>query len=448
MRCYVCDSEDKWKKLEGLHSNSLLQICKKCGNLCHEVDVVKRDKMLDYYRKEYRPGPTHKNLLTTTNKLQAMMRFLEGFLKGKKGLLCGDVGAATGYFLFWLRGLGHRVTGSEYTVSFRRVSEHYYQIPLTEELETKHRYDLISMYHVLEHMTDPDKKLEHYRSLLSNDGRMFIATPYWLECIEEQSGFPMQGFDHLFHKDHINVFSKNQLQNLFKKTGLVIEKEDYFSYGQTYLLRAGNKAEIIPDDWQEVEDNVLREKKAMDLFMSGNSREAIKVYPLFPEAHMDLVFRLYGKDPERQTDMIAQLPDRVRNTRKFLQAYIHWLIQYARYDDAMEVLNRFAESRPEGAIFAQVGRVMASQGRHNEAIQCFVTASQLMPTAWSEMQDWALAEAARMPTWDEVATEALKEEIFKRAVNSGAAKLENPQPSGINHENKKNPDHQNKHSPV
>src|SRR3990167_5895093 len=125
MRCYVCD-QNNWHILSGWHSESQMQICKSCGVLCHNIDPERQKRMVDYYRKDYRKIPTHRNLITTTNKLQYLLPFISECLKDRKGLMCGDVGAATGYLLNALRGMGHKVTGSEYTVMFRRMSEHFY----------------------------------------------------------------------------------------------------------------------------------------------------------------------------------------------------------------------------------------------------------------------------------------------------------------------------------
>ena len=176
MICYVCAS-DNWypvtvdrqvpggvpgeTKPSPIHSTSKIIVCKNCGNACHEVDVTTEEKLKDFYRKEYRACPDTRNLMTTTRKLNYVMVFLRDFLKDKKGLVIGDVGCATGYLVNAFRQLGHRATGSELTLTYRRFAEHYYGVPVTEELETKHRYDLIVIYHVLEHLMEPDKKLAH-----------------------------------------------------------------------------------------------------------------------------------------------------------------------------------------------------------------------------------------------------------------------------------------------
>ena len=219
MTCYVC-GEKNWVELKGVHSQSTLVVCKPCGNLAHLLEPTYEKDILEYYRKEYRKAPTSVNIITTNNKLFYIDFFLRDFLKDKKDLVCGDMGAATGYVLAWLKRLGHKVTGSEYTVTFRRVAEHFYGIPLTEELRRDWSYDLIILYHSLEHMVEPDKKLSSALEILQPEGRLLISTPFWLENIDNAGGEPCQSFDQLYHKNHINLFSKNQLKNIFRKLGL------------------------------------------------------------------------------------------------------------------------------------------------------------------------------------------------------------------------------------
>ena len=438
MNCYVCE-EDNWHKLYGFHSQSLMQVCKKCGNLCHEVEADRQSRMNDYYRKDYRKKITSNNLITSTNKIQYIRMFLDEWLADKKNLLIGDVGAATGYFLNEMKRRGHRVTGSEYTTVFRRFAEHFYGIPLTEELEPKHRYDLISMYHVLEHIPEPNKLLLKYKQLLSEQGHLFVSTPYWLSFLECQDGTPFlneerttaqHAFDHVFHKDHINLFSMQSIQNLFRKNGFTLVKENVVTYAQSYLVKPGSVTEINPEDWIAVVETVARQKKAMEAFIAGRYNEAVKAYSDFPEAHCALIFRVYGKDPDRQEDMMAALPDNIKNHQRFLNALFQWLKQYGRLDEALEVARRVDAIRPNAQIIYNCGEILSMQGKYKEAMALYAQVANLHPYKWTDCYNEIIINACQMPTWDENATQVLKETLFKKAVDEGKAKLASPAPVG------------------
>ena len=326
MICYVCSS-DKWHVVtvagpDGIrvpvHSKSKIQICKDCGTACHEVDPKQEEKVKEYYRKEYRPAPGIANLITTTHKTNYVRVFLRDFLESKKGtrMKVADVGCATGYLLNFFRQMGHLATGCEYTVTFRRMAEHYYGIPTTEELETKHRYDFISIYHVMEHMVEPDKKLAHYASLLADGGHMLISTPEWFDTLEEASGTPTRDFEHWFHKDHINLFSATSLQNIFRKVGLSMVKEDHLQYGQTYLLKKSDagpapKDWLLRESWPDIERKMLAARTAIGLFAAGKWREALDIERLAVEFDVPYLGQVPFAGEQERASVLDQVLERI-----------------------------------------------------------------------------------------------------------------------------------------
>lgn len=438
MRCYVCDKEN-WKKLHGLHTKALMQICKACGTLCHEVEAKREAEMLEYYRKDYRKKPTVENLVTTTNKLQYLIPLAQAALGNKQKAICGDVGAATGYFLNYLASQGHRVAGSEYTIGFRRMSQNFYGIPLCEELPTKHKYDLICIYHVLEHMVEPDKKLLKYKEMLTPDGKLIVATPFWLDCLEEQSGVALKwhnkpsaqdSFDNLFHKDHINLFTRRNLQNLFKKVGLTVVKDDFTSYGQSYILKAGQPEAIQEEDVQDVMAKLQAQREAIKLHYQGDNARAVRIWPNFPEAHIIQIFQQHAKDPQRQHDMLSQVPGEIRGHWRFLFAEASWLAQYEKLDEALKLFYKIMETKPHPEAIFKIGEMLTRLKRHKEAIMAFQKVATLHPQKWRECYAMALHNACEMPTWDEEAIAEIKERVFTEGKNKGAIRL-NPPGGGL-----------------
>ena len=325
------------------------------------------------------------------------------------------MGCATGYIPHWLRTLGHKSTGSELTLAYRRFAEHFYGIPIPEDLEPKHRYDLISLYHVLEHLTEPDKKLAHYVSLLKDDGHMFIATPEWLDVLEEASGTPTSTFQHLFHKEHINVFTSQSIKNLFAKAGLIIEKEDHIQYGQTYLLRKDPHREtcIVKEDWQEIVDKIHRQNTAIKLYNEKKYQEAIDVWPKFPEAWLQLIFQRHGKEPEYQNELFEKAHEVIGDNCRLAQPRGIWLWQQERYQTAYEQLSWCASVRPNDDVFWFMGQCLIQLGQPKTAMAAFQRCHEMNPERWKECIAAICQLAARMPAWDERALAAMKEELAK-----------------------------------
>lgn len=412
MICYVCD-KDNWHSMGDINPQKELRICKDCGNAAYKIEDDEEKKMFEYYKNEYRPGPNVQNLFTTNRKLQYIKLFLEDFLKDKKGLVCCDIGAATGYLCDYLRKQGHKPTGTEYTKTFRRFSEHFYGVPLTEEIVEKHRYDFISMYHTLEHMIKPDEKLKKYVSLLADGGHMLISTPRWFDVLEEASGSPTVSFEHLFHTNHINVFSKTSLQNLFKKVGLKIIKEDQIVYGQTYLLQKDEKAkgEIVKENWEEIKNIMLKQRDAINLNREKKYKEAIDVYPIFPEAYINLVFDSYMKVPDKQEEAFKKAFEILPDNLRLKQAYVIHLYRTERYEECLNNIMMLNTIKPNEDNFMYMGFCMYFLGKRKEAIQAFTIAQALNPTKFVEAMNWSCKCANELPTWDEMALEQMKQKI-------------------------------------
>ncbi len=438
MKCFVCGEKD-WHKLPGLHSQSLIQVCKKCGLLCHEVDVAKEKELKEYYRKNYKPVLGTPAIITAGNKLHYIDRFLSEYLQDKKGLMCADIGAATGYVLNYLRQRGHKVTGCEWVVNNRRLSEHFYGIPLTEELSKSQKYDFLSMYHVIEHLMEPEVKLKKYVDMLNDDGRFMISAPKWLGMLQEESGSPLRdgakdtaqkSFDNLFHKDHINLFTPKSLRNLFNQAGLTVVKENLETYGQTYLLKKGEVKPIEPEDYQAITEKVLLQKKAIELYYRNQFQDAVKVWPTFPEAWVALIFGVYGKDPERQDDIIKGMNEEARSSWRFMCAHAQWLARVERLDEALALADLVLQKRMIVDVIYFMAECLTRQGKHRQAMDTFHKVAQLQPHRWQDCYQWIIHNATKLPTWDERAEAGLLAALADKARGEGLLHTNEPGPVG------------------
>ena len=423
MICYACDNSN-WKKLDVTEQKQMM-VCKTCGNLVYEVDPADEPKIKQYYTKEYRGRVSHMNLLTTNRKLQYVMKFLDPILKEaneqKKKLVCGDIGCATGYLVNALRRMGHKATGSEWTISMRRMAEHYYGIPITEELETKHKYDLLIMYHVLEHLIQPDKKLEHYQSLMQQDGKFLISTPRWLDVLEEPGGMPLTTFDHIFHKDHINIFTENSIKRLFLKCGFIWEYENHNVYGQTYILkRINGECPIDPkslyENPDEVELKLRLAKEAISLFKERKYREAIEKYPKFPEAYINHIMNTnVRKDVGLAKDVFDEALKVMPDNLKLNLQYGIWLYQQEKFEEALKIYDMVLKVKPTEDIFVYKGWCLKMMGQGKEASKYFNTAATMNPQKWIECQDQIISICTDIPCWQEKAENELKEKLLQES---------------------------------
>lgn len=421
-KCPVCSCEELHKD-DKIHSESVIVICKKCGFACHDYDEAKEAELLSFYKSEHRKTvvgkqkPDYQNILTTNFKKASISKFLADYLKDKKNLIIGDVGAATGYLVHWFRSLGHRATGSEYALEYRRMSEHYYGIPLTEELSDKRKYDLITIYHVLEHMMRPDLKLKKYRDMLTDTGHMLVSVPEYFNRLDEGVGTNVitpgataqSMFDTYFNTSHINIVSRTAIKNLIQMAGFSIVKEDYEGCGMTFLCAKNPTDNIyspVLEDWQAVYAKMKAVKTAFEHVRADDFKKALEAYPEFPEAHIAMIMRVYQKDTAHQQDYMAEIektcPETTKGTR-YLSTKGMWLYQNQKYQAALETFERCVDLRPNPDIFMFMSWCLLELGRNKDAIKILNYCMMVSPAKWQEAVNFQIHAACNMPTWDEVA---------------------------------------------
>ncbi len=131
-----------------------------------------------------------------------------------------DVGCGTGEFIHHMKSAGWQVTGMEPTNSAREKASNKIQQTIYVDLySVKQSFDVITLWHVLEHVHLLNETVEKVKSLLKEDGTIFIAVPNHESPDANLYKSHWAAYDvprHLWH------FSKNTMQQLMTKHGLRI----------------------------------------------------------------------------------------------------------------------------------------------------------------------------------------------------------------------------------
>ncbi len=100
--------------------------------------------------------------------------------EGKRGTLL-DIGCGTGEFLNTVQADGWKTLGIEPSPSARKQGIENYKLDVRDEAELNNlqpgSFDVITMWHVMEHVPHLRARVEKLHELLKNDGVLFVAVP-------------------------------------------------------------------------------------------------------------------------------------------------------------------------------------------------------------------------------------------------------------------------------
>ena len=142
-------------------------------------------------------------------------------LQQQKGRIL-DIGAGTGEFLSVAKNDGWQTIGVEPSDRAKTIAKNkgVSFVENTNELEN-YSFDVISMWHVLEHVPDLDKQIKELKRLLKPTGTLIIAVPNFKSFDAKHYGKFWAAFDVPIHFWH---FSKTAIQLLFEKEEMKLEK--------------------------------------------------------------------------------------------------------------------------------------------------------------------------------------------------------------------------------
>lgn len=175
-----------------------------------------RDFYEDDYRVSYKGtySPKPKHILRAGNVALSRYRRIEQLLLEPLTIL--DVGSGGGEFSYLLHALGHEVKGIEPNKGYAEYSIREYglnvQVGFVQDVILPEAgFDLITIWHVLEHTEDPCAVLSKLHTLLKPQGVLVIEVPN-IEAI-------CQSPKSTFHEAHIFNFNAATLQKLAEKVG-------------------------------------------------------------------------------------------------------------------------------------------------------------------------------------------------------------------------------------
>jgi len=223
----------------------------------------------DYFNKAYaghEDFSNHEYYRDHDKKLYQSRLKIEAIEKlkptGKKLL---DVGAGQGHFMKEAIERGWDVVGTELSVEARESAKKLFKINLKESFEEygPETFDVITLWDVLEHVSDTKGILAEVSKLLKKDGILIIETVN----IDSVDFLVQKEKWHLWHVDHNYYFSMKSLRSFLEQ----------FNYNQIQFLTG---AETTKRDKRTVMQFVSKYVKApQKVFQELERRKLMKKSP-------------------------------------------------------------------------------------------------------------------------------------------------------------------------
>lgn len=218
MKCPVCGGDFREVVLD-LGKRRFLR-CAGCG--LRVLDPIPSASELESeYGDEYAPfvlASSSPGLVTRFRRAWYTDRRLK-WIRGLQFNSVLDVGCGTGEFLFKLRQRGidvHGLEPSAFAGGFARSRGLDVFQGLVGDYQPNRTFDLITLWNVLEHMTDPAADLGRLRSLLAPEGTIVILTPNAGSPQAARFGRDWAGLE---VPKHLHLFDGPSLSRLAAKTG-------------------------------------------------------------------------------------------------------------------------------------------------------------------------------------------------------------------------------------
>ena len=236
MKCYLCESSE-FLKVDGTIRDdpnlSAIKCCS-CGlitlnNFAHiNQSFYKDSKMMENtFKKDY-------SAWSKTN-MEDKKRRIESF-KGEitnKNVL--DFGCGTGDFLKHAREYASSISAVEVDAGLRDRLSSIKGLTLFSslgEINKKQKFDVIFLFHVLEHIAEPISLLKTLGNHLSEDGKIIIEVPNADDAL--LSLYNCDEYKNFYYwKCHLFYYTSASLQKVCEKSGFSL---DYIKQIQRYPL--------------------------------------------------------------------------------------------------------------------------------------------------------------------------------------------------------------------
>jgi 2-polyprenyl-3-methyl-5-hydroxy-6-metoxy-1,4-benzoquinol methylase len=138
-----------------------------------------------------------------------------------------DVGCGVGRFLHGAHSKGWRVEGIDFSKKAIEIGKRYAKFSMSvasleDVAQTGKRFNVVTVFEVLEHLSQPISILEKCKRVLERNGSIFCTVPNWECYIVQHSTTPAW-----IPPIHLLFFNESSLRTLASKAGLDVIKTGF-----------------------------------------------------------------------------------------------------------------------------------------------------------------------------------------------------------------------------
>ena len=206
--------------------NLKIAICLNCS-LVQQENLPNDEELKIYYSHNYREDykktytPKLKHIRRAGLAAKNRISFIKNNIKNISNMKLLDVGAGGGEFVYLASKNGFDAQGIEPNVGYSSFARDEYGVNIKTLTLNELKADtvnIITLFHVFEHMANPQKVIEKLSCILKKDGYLLIEVPN----IFQQDASP----HNIFFKAHLFYYSKYTLISAASKFFDVVQIDD------------------------------------------------------------------------------------------------------------------------------------------------------------------------------------------------------------------------------